>query len=63
MDELTEILPILQDFIPYRGAALLHIHIDHEIHKQGKGTTDHMISLDYWLVGCGLLVVRYLSVS
>ena len=35
---------------PIGAAALLHIHVNYRILKQGKGTADHMISLDYWFL-------------
>ena len=42
-DGQAEFLPILQDFVPIGPAALLHIHVNYQILKQGKGTADHMM--------------------
>ena len=56
-DGRTEILPILQDFVPYRGRcpATAQLRPKNYI-KQGKGTADHMMPLGDWLslkFGCG----------
>ena len=44
MDGRTEYLPILQDFVPYRGRcpATAHFHPKNCI-KRGKGTADYMM--------------------
>ena len=49
-DERTENLPILQDFVPYRGrcpASQRKIYANKE--KQGKGIADHLMPLGDWL--------------
>ena len=55
MDVRTENLPILQDFVPYRGrcpASQRKIYANKE--KQGKGIADHLMPLGDWL-GLALL--------
>ena len=49
MDVRTENLPILQDFVPYRGrcpASQRKIYANKE--KQGKGIADHLMPLGDW---------------
>ena len=49
-DVCTENLPILQDFVPYRGrcpASQRKIYANKE--KQGKGIADHLMPLGDWL--------------
>ena len=53
-DEWTEFLPILQDFIPYRGCCPASIKItkknqQEKTVEQGKGTADHLMPLGDWL--------------
>ena len=43
MEGWTEFLPILQDLAPIGAAALLPIHVNYRILKQGKGTADLMM--------------------
>ena len=44
-------LPILQDFIPYRGRCLATAQLQSKnCIKQGKATADHMMPLGDWLV-------------
>ena len=48
-DVRTENLPILQDFVPYRGrcpASQRKIYANKE--KQGKGIADHLMPLGDW---------------
>ena len=50
----TEFLPILQDFVPYRGRcpATIEVTIEKTIKEtveQGKGTGDHLMPLGDWL--------------
>ena len=50
-DVRTENLPILQDFVPYRGrcpASQRKIYGNKE--KQGKGIADHLMPLGDWLL-------------
>ena len=52
-DGRTEFLPILQDFVPYRGRCPATIEVTikktiKETVKQGKGTGDHLMPLDDW---------------
>ena len=53
----TENLPILQDFVPYRGRCPATAQLQPKNYiKQGKGTSDHMMPLGDWLslkFGCG----------
>ena len=66
-DGRTENLPILQDFVPYRGRcpAKAQLQPKNSI-KQGKGTADHMMPLgklplaglrasEAWLAGAFLV--------
>ena len=48
-DGRTENLPILQDFVPYRGRcpATAQLQLENCI-KRGKGTADHMMPLGAW---------------
>ena len=49
--ERTENLPILQDFVPYRGrcpASQRKIYGNKE--KQGKGIADHLMPLGDWFL-------------
>ena len=50
MNEWTENLPILQDFVPYwdRCPAKAQLQPDNYI-KRCKGTADHMMPLGDWL--------------
>ena len=43
----TENLPILQDFVPYRGRCPASPLKTKEKVKQGKGTADHLMPLGY----------------
>ena len=52
-DGRTEFLPILQDFVPYRGRcpATIEVTIEKTIKEtveQGKGTGDHLMPLGDW---------------
>ena len=50
MDGQTENLPILQDFVPYRGRCPATAQLQPKnCIKQGKGTADHMMPLGDWL--------------
>ena len=45
-----ENLPILQDFVPYRGRCPAAAQLQPKnCIKRGKGTTDHMMPLGNWL--------------
>ena len=49
----TEFLPILQDFVPYRGRCPATIKVTirktiKETVEQGKGTGDHLMPLGDW---------------
>ena len=48
-NEYTENLPILQDFVPYRGRcpACPHENQGESRVEQGKGTADHLMPLGY----------------
>ena len=47
----TENLPILQDFVPYRGRCPATAQFQPKnCIKQGKGTADHMMPLGDWFV-------------
>ena len=49
-DGRTENLPILQDFVPYRGRCPATAQLQPKnCIKQGKGTADHMMPLGDWL--------------
>ena len=49
MDGRTENLPILQDFVPYRGRCPATAQLQPKnCVKQGKGTADHMMPLGDW---------------
>ena len=46
-----ENLPILQDFVPYRGRCPAAAHLQSKnCIKRGKGTADHMMPLGDWFV-------------
>ena len=46
----TENLPILQDFVPYRGRCPATAQLQPKNYiKRGKGTADHMMPLGDWL--------------
>ena len=48
-DVRTENLPILQDFVPYRGRCPATAQLQPKnCIKQGKGTADHMMPLGDW---------------
>ena len=47
MNERTENLPILQDFVPYRAAARPPPMKSKEKVEQGKGSADHLMPLGY----------------
>ena len=49
MNKQTENLPILQDFVPYRGAVLPPPMKIKEKVEQGKGTADHLMPLGYFI--------------
>ena len=54
-DVRTENLPILQDFVPYRGrcpASQRKIYANKE--KQGKGIADHLMPLGDWFKALGV---------
>ena len=36
---------VLQDFVSFGAAALLPLNLNHTLHKQGTGTTDHLLPL------------------
>ena len=46
----TENLPILQDFVPYRGRCPASPHEIKEKVEQGKGTADHLMPLGNWFL-------------
>ena len=49
MDGWTENLPILQDFVPYRGRCPATAQLQPKnCIKRGKGTADHMMPLGNW---------------
>ena len=55
-DGRTEFLPILQDFVPYRGCCPATIEVTikktiKETVEQGKGTGDHLMPLGDWFFG------------
>ena len=52
MDERrTENLPILQDFVPYRGRCPATVQLQPKNYiKRGKGTADHMMPLGDWFL-------------
>ena len=52
-DGRTEFLPVLQDFVPYRGRCPATIEVTikktiKETVEQGKGTGDHLMPLGDW---------------
>ena len=50
MDRWMENLPILQDFVPYRGCCLAIAQLrPKNCIKRGKGTTEYMMLLGNWL--------------
>ena len=50
MDERTENLPILQDFVPYRGRCPATAQLQPKnCIKWGKASADHMMPLGNWL--------------
>ena len=50
MDGQTENLPILQDFVPYRGRCPATAQLQPKNYiKRGKGTADHMMPCGDWL--------------
>ena len=50
-NEQTENLPILQDFVPYRGRCPATAQLQPKNYmKRGKGTADHMMPLGNWFV-------------
>ena len=54
----TENLPILQDFVPYRGRCPATAQLQPEnCIKRGKGTADHMMPLGDWFVFVFVFVV------
>ena len=64
MDGRTENLPILQDFVPYRGRCPASIKIAKERNQektvgQGKGTADHLMPLGDWFLYFFLKVGLY----
>ena len=59
-DVRTENLPILQDFVPYRGRCPATAQLQAKNYmKRGKGTADHMMPLGDWFVF--VVVVMWLS--
>merc|ERR1739837_37277 len=47
----TENLPILQDFVPYRGHCPASAQLQPKNYiKRGKGTADHMMPLGDWFI-------------
>ena len=51
MDVRTENLPILQDFVPYRGRCPATAQLQPKnCIKWGKGTADHMMPLGNWFL-------------
>ena len=49
MDGRMENLPILQDFVPYRGRCPATAQLQPKNYiNQGKGTADHMMPLGDW---------------
>ena len=50
MDERTENIPILQDFVAYRGRCPASPHETKEEVEQGKGTADHLMPLGYLFI-------------
>ena len=53
MEEQTENLPILQDFVPYWGRYPATVQLQPKnCIKRGKGTADHM-PLGDWFLGSG----------
>ena len=50
MDKQTENLPILQDFVPYRGCCPASLHENRGNIEQGIGTTDHLMALGDWFI-------------
>ena len=47
MDGQTENLPLLQDFVPYRGRCPASPMKTKEKVEQGKGTADHLMPFGY----------------
>ena len=48
MDGQTEILPILQDFVPYQGCCSATLLDCLKSKKQGKGTADLIMPFGNW---------------
>ena len=58
MDGRMENLPILQDFVPYRGRCPATAQLQPKNYiKRGKGTADHVMPLGDWFF---LLPICYL---
>ena len=57
MEGQMENLPIIQDFVPYRGRCSASPH-ENQGEEQGKGTADHLMPLGYLL----LLRIRNLKI-
>ena len=61
-DERTENLPILQDFVPYRGHCPATAQLQPENRKKwGKGTADHMMPLGDWLTFSPTFFVTFIQ--
>ena len=54
MDGRTENLPVLQDFVPYRGRYPASPMKTKEKVEQGKGTADHLMPLGYLFFNRGI---------
>ena len=50
MDRCTDSPWVLQDFIPFRAAALLPLNLNHTLLKQGRATADHLLPLGCYFI-------------
>ena len=63
-DGRTENLPILQDFVPYRGRCPVTAQLQPKnCIKWGKGTADHMMPLGNWLSASVIYIKRYFPIN
>ena len=64
MDGWMENLPILQDFVPYRGRCPATAQLQPKNYiKWGKGTADHMMPLGDWFLSLSHSLSLSLSFS
>ena len=57
MDGWMENLPILQDFVPYRGRFPASPMKTKKKVEQGKGTADHLMPLGYFILFLSLSTI------